>query len=1267
MSALGELFELPESVHQTDFVHEIRDGGDADHTRKTLRQYRVTPSIETRLTSALGKAADGLRDKKSVFTWIHGSFGSGKSHFMNVLSLLLADDNAVYVEHPELQAQQLKFKPAVIGRKLFRVHIQCIARTATSLEEIIFGAATEQLARQHPGHPAPALFEVTRVFASAVELLKSLGDEKFFAEFPSNKADATATGWGKLKKPWDRERFDNARQTPDSDEGRKLAGELARTPWLKDVVVGAAYVRLNEGLRALAEHLKGLGYEGVVLFLDELVLWLTTLQGDKKLLSSETAKVAALVEHGNPAPVLPFLTFAARQRDLSKMVGSFAVGKDEEVFRDYLKYWDSRFETIELEDKDLPRIIEGRILRAKSEAAREQVDQAFNDYRERYKKDFRDLFGDQGDAEDFRRVYPFSPALVETMVALSSTLQRERTALRELTNLLVHYLPDFQMGSVVPVGDLFDVVVHGQASDISSIQHVYEQARQTWENDLLPHIRKKNKTDDAVRCQLLRESFDKARGCSGCAEKSCRTQTRIAKTVLLQGIAPNASALKNLTAQKIVALNSGTLTSKVPSQEYTVAANYLRDWGTNFPAIRVEGEGNPTVRAALDSIDAKRIIETNGGLDNMQRRRVRVRDMIFAKLGVKQTKTGWRRTVNWCARDWEIGVVYENVRSATEQTFRTGADEDLRLIIDFPFDEVGYNPADDEKKLLDVAEAGRQHTIAWLPAFVSEDIQTTLRELVVLDGLVDLKDDDFAQRVSWISAEDLNTARETLRGQRSLKERKVSDALEAAYSIVKSSGEHLAPGLKPSKPLHLLVADAPLTMPTAGAFDRCLEGFVEQALQRIAPRHPAFKLEPTRSRLEHVLESLAEVVQSEGKKKRLDPARLKNVEGIAAVNHMGLVRVVDDEVVFAGGLLNEVSKRLASKSGVVSAGDVRAALDPENLMMLSRELQDFLILTWAVAAETPCRFTLHGTPIELTVGKVDDAVALIPVKLPTPTVWAKALEHGEVLGVKLTGKVVSAPRLDEFASQIQARAQAFDKAGLTTLAQELTSWGALLGVDDIEQQQRGQVIRQLRDFVTTVTGQPAFQVAELTANLPWKKERFTALTYMTEPRAIQGLKDLLQKENNRELISTGREQGDAGSVDAKQVLDALRAALTHDENVSPFAKAMDTATGKLIKLLKPVAPPPAPISSPPSAPTAPLPPASVGPGPTVSTPGPVVAVGGSSSNFTATAAHEAASTTTSEHHALRAVADVEALAVHLRQLIKDGVELEVVVTARGQR
>jgi hypothetical protein len=47
----------------------------------------------------------------------------------------------------------------------------------------------------------------------------------------------------------------------------------------------------------------------------------------------------------------------------------------------------------------------------------------------------------------------FSPALVEALVALSDCLQRERTAIRILMELLVTHLPDLETGRVVPVGD----------------------------------------------------------------------------------------------------------------------------------------------------------------------------------------------------------------------------------------------------------------------------------------------------------------------------------------------------------------------------------------------------------------------------------------------------------------------------------------------------------------------------------------------------------------------------------------------------------------------------------------------------------------------------------------------------------------------------------------------------------------------------------------------------------------------------------------------
>ena len=49
------------------------------------------------------------------------------------------------------------------------------------------------------------------------------------------------------------------------------------------------------------------------------------------------------------------------------------------------------------------------------------------------------------DAAAFRKLYPFSPALVEGLVALSNSLQRERTAIKLLTELLVEHIEDLQV------------------------------------------------------------------------------------------------------------------------------------------------------------------------------------------------------------------------------------------------------------------------------------------------------------------------------------------------------------------------------------------------------------------------------------------------------------------------------------------------------------------------------------------------------------------------------------------------------------------------------------------------------------------------------------------------------------------------------------------------------------------------------------------------------------------------------------------------------
>ncbi len=1175
-TALRLYFDLPTSVKPGDFVHQIDAHADAAGLHKTLTDYQVTPSIARNFDHALDNVAQGLEDRRSVFTWVHGSFGCGKSHYMNLVSLLLADEKAVYSVHPELQDQRKRFEGKAIGRKLFRLHIQCISRQALTLEEIIFRAAMEELARQHPKAPVPALFEVQRLFTAAQRLLADLGDAKFFSAFPSNQAEADET-WGELgSSAWSRTEFEAAIADPDGPKARALAGELAKTPWLEGMASGSELVKLGAGLQILAAHLQSLGYEGIVLFLDELVLWLSTFQDPKKL-ALEAPKVSTLIEHGDYPPAIPYFTFAARQRDLSQMVGKLVVGRDEQIFRDQLSFWKDRFDTISLEDKDLPRIVQKRLLKPKSDERRTEVDRGFEGWKRSFAEDFRKLNGEQGEPEDFRRVYPFSPALVEVMVALSATLQRERTALRELTRLLIDYLPDWELGKVVPIGDLFDVVVHGKTSDLPALQRVYEQARRIYDNDLLPHIRRKAKTDNPDKCQLLRERFDPGLGCSGCKERECRKQTRIAKTVLLQGLVPNTPVLKRLTASSLVYLNSGTLKSAVPNQETSLAAAFVREWAGVTPAIHVQGENNPEVSAILDTVDVRRILDSCRDLDNEQRRRLRVRDSLFKKMDVVTRDQTGTRTVEWRGRKWKVGVVYDNVRVANDNVFRPGPDEDLRLVVDFPFDASGHGPRDDEDRLQQVIEGlkGDEEThglptAVWLPAFLDQDCQDALRDLVILEGLVELRDHDLAHRVPWISMDDLPRVRSTLEQQCDHKRTKVENALSSAYGLTNQYDSALAAGLWPNQRVHLLKRGAKLSLSEGLVFDGAFFSIITQALETRAPTHPEFGKLATKSRLESVLAQLEALLETPERKARLDRHATDEMGAILGARNLQIVRVIENEDVhYVGGLLDEVARRLGQHRGPLSVGAVRAALDPDGLMWLAPEVEDFLVLAYARVAPKPLRFLAHGQPVNAMLGGLTDDMALVAVDLPSQESWQRALEIASLFGVVLSGRALTPSHVEELAHKAKKAAQEVGRSRAIEAITQLDEWKRLLS-GDVGETPRIAVLRTIDAWVAGVLeAQESGEVVSALAQLEVEPARKTAVTYLANARRIDHLLETLRSEQHRTTIlaAVSRESHGEDAQDLTPILTRLRRAFMADENVEALHAVLDREMARLTQLL----------------------------------------------------------------------------------------------------
>jgi hypothetical protein len=161
-------------------------------------------------------------------------------------------------------------------------------------------------------------------------------------------------------------------------------------------------------------------------------------------------------------------------------------------FADVLKYWEARFHLITLEDRNLPMIAQKRLLNPKSEAARQTLDNAFHEFAGKREDVIQTLLGREGERAMFRQVYPFSPALVQTLIAVSSLLQRERTALKLMLQLLVDRREEIAVGDIIPVGDLWDVIAQGDEPFTDAMRMQFDNAKKLWSQKLLPLLERQH-------------------------------------------------------------------------------------------------------------------------------------------------------------------------------------------------------------------------------------------------------------------------------------------------------------------------------------------------------------------------------------------------------------------------------------------------------------------------------------------------------------------------------------------------------------------------------------------------------------------------------------------------------------------------------------------------------------------------------------------------------------------------------------------------------
>lgn len=1033
MSLIHELLDLPPAVRKGDYVQDLTGG--IKNPDKTVGDYAITAKIVQSYQHALSIIGSALRDGRSQAAYLHGSFGAGKSHFMAVLDLMLADHPAPW-RRGELHALRTEFD-WVGKKKLLQLPIHMLG--AHDMESKILGAYVQWVSERHPDVPLPALYADDSLFNDAKNLRATMGDASFFQKL-NGGAQQAATGWGQLVqvRRWDAPSFDaavNSIYVGDTDRDSstpraKLFSDLVRSFFSSFQQQHGRFIDLDAGLGVMSRHAKSLGYDAIVLYLDELILWLAGNSGDPAFVGREAGKLVKLKEAQDADRAIPIVSFIARQRDLAQFLGDSATGSMRDITSRNLSHHEGRFEKVTLADSNLPAIVAHRVVRPKDEAARQMLADDFAKTWRAAGQAQSVLMGSEGDEGDFKKVYPFSPALVEALVALSECLQRERTAIRILVELLVDHLPDLETGRVVPVGDAFDALAgNPDPIDDPVMKARFDRAVDLYEKSFLPLIRQQHATDSSENCQRLRDSHRRELGCSRCPVKACRNDNRLAKTLLMAALVPQAKPFAKLTVNRLVHLNHGTIASPIPGAEARAAAAKLREWATQVGALRIGEQPDPEVSIHLAGIDLKPILAQAAEVDTSGARKVALRKLLFDSLGLPPEGAVVDDDFEYYGTRRKGRVRYGNVREMEDSALACPDGYEWQLILDYPFDEPGHGPSEDYHRLQQHLEtrppgARPNATVVWLPTFFSHLKEKELGELVVLDHILL----DTSRFLGHLRVEDQTTTRADLMSLRAQKEASVKRALSAAYGLtISSDSGALDPARAATEHFVALLADLDLRMGLAGNMKDGKAQLVNALLFKRYPHHPRFDERITVARLERVHGLMQRILDDRERKIGVEKNEKNELRGVAdklqlsdtteTVAHVNERPFQDLE-----------QKRQQEGIDTPSVAKLRVWLDPQGMRGLTREVEDLIILLYASWSGRTLQRGGRNFPAP-RLGQLPDDAELLRPELPSDKEWLEALRRaGMLFGVAIGAKALSAHNLATFSDQVKQRVKSATEA-----------------------------------------------------------------------------------------------------------------------------------------------------------------------------------------------------------------------------------------------
>lgn len=1169
MTLLKDLIHIPERVHQGDFVLKLSEG--VTHAEATLRDYVVTPQLADSFDNALGFIKQSVESSGSKAAYLHGSFGSGKSHFMAVLNLLLAG-NTQARSTPELASVVAKHG-WTYGKKFLLVPYHMIG--ARDMESAILGQYAEYVRKLHPKAPVPGFYLAEGLFGDAKRMREQIGDPAFFAklnEGANGSGDNTDSGggWGDMDGGWDAASFDAATlEAPNGEERSRLVGDLISkffSAYRSLAGGGESFVSLDDGLSIMTRHAQALGYDAVILFLDELVLWLASHAADVGFVSREGTKLVKLVEATNADRPIPLVSFVARQRDLRDLVGENLAGSVQAQFSDVLRHWEARFHRITLDDRNLPAIAEKRVLRPINEAARQTLQAAFEEIL-RVRRDVLDtLLTTSADRAMFQKVYPFSPALVQTLIAVSAALQRERTALKLMMQLLVDRRADLELGQLIPVGDLYDAISEGDEPFSEGMRLHFDNAKRLYNQRLLPMLERQHKvTLEAIKLGQADPT----------AAKNLRNDARLLKTLLLGALVPEVESLKGLTAQRLAALNHGTFKSPIPGREAQDVLRKCRDWASEIGEIKITEDQNPVVSIQVTGVDIEPILRAAEANDNAGNRRKKIRESLFSELGISDDGALFTRyEFTWRGTRREVELLYENVREMTDDRLR-GRSGVWTVVLDFPFDEPNRSSADDIARLA-TYRGGDTKTLVWLPSFFSNKALADLGRLVVLDHI--LSGDRFESYATHLSFVDRVQAKALARNQLDSLRGKLRSQLEVAFGISTEPRDAVTNALSADQQFQSLDPTLSPRPPVGASFKEAFEVLLGQLFAHQYPAHPEFDTDIKPAVIRKIWPEVQRAIEAADRRGLVqDSATRRLVRSV--VNPCQLGQMGETHLLVEDHWRSRFTQSHARDGGgVMTVGQLRHWIDLPTPMGLPLELQNLIILSFA--ALTNRRFILRGGPVEPTVDSLADELELREQTLPDAAYWATAVNRAASLFGLTVSQTLNAGNVGRLVDDVRREAGAKREAVgklVVAVRDRATRYGASMGG-------RVRTSESAQALLATLQAAADAELVQALANAPIETSEAAVGRSMGQ---AQNVADALNNARWN-IFDAMRDLQDHRQAAAASILSRLTEVLGSEEHVIPLKPRLEELDRDAVRLLTIAAPVPF-GASPVSMPTVPVP------------------------------------------------------------------------------